>query len=161
MALTNTLLYCASNYSFSWGLLFSRSKLTLFSLHLRVFTTQRKWSAPIKNPYLSMYRATGSSHVGSSDPFVLSFLHPAYSRSPYPQLLLFLTLSHVPDSCLHDFSHLAAGLMRGYPATKQRTSSWPKELAPSSSEPVRILMVTSPSLSGICCSQHFSASFPV
>jgi len=55
-------------------LLFSRPKLILFSLHLRAFTAQRKWSAPIKTLFLSMYMTTGSSRVHDSlHPLILLF----------------------------------------------------------------------------------------
>ena len=84
--------------------------------------------------------------------FCFVFPPPRLFTFSLPSTFLFLTLIHVPYSRLHNFSRSTAGLMRGYPATKQRTPSWAKELAPSSSEPVRTLTVTSPSLSGICFS---------
>lgn len=102
------------------------------------------------NPCTSAY--TWPLGVAMWAPLILLFssLHPAYS-CVLPTLNFFIPhLNSHPYSHLHDFSHLTAGLMRRYPATKQRTSSWAKESAASSSEPVRTLMVTSPSLSGIC-----------
>lgn len=97
---------------------------------------------------------TGPLEVVMRAPLILLFcLSSTLFTHILPTLSFFVPiLIHIPYSRLHDFSHLTAGLMRGYPATKQRTSSWAKELAPSSSEPVRTLMVTSPSLSGICFS---------
>lgn len=75
-------------------LLLSRPKLTLFSLHVHAFTAQRKWSASIKPPYLSISKATGSSHVGSSDPFV--FFPPSYLFTfSLPSTFLFLTVIHI------------------------------------------------------------------
>lgn len=94
ISLTNTLLYCVCNYSFSWVLLLSRPKLTLFSLHVHAFTTQRKWSASIKPLYLSIYVATGSSRVGSSDPFVF-FPPPCLFTFSLLSTFLFLTLIHI------------------------------------------------------------------